>query len=48
MLNYAPKPLPKADAKLTLTKATLDRIQLKEITLEQAICQGRPQDRRQA
>ena len=30
VLNYAPKKLPNADAKLTLTKNTLDRIQLGE------------------
>ena len=39
VLNYG-KPLAKFDAKLTLTKATLDSIQLKEITLEQAIAKG--------
>ncbi len=39
VLNYG-KPLAQADAKLTLSKATLDAIQLKEITLEQAIAKG--------
>ncbi len=34
------KPFAGADAKLTLTKSTLDRIQLKEITIEQAITSG--------
>ena len=40
MLNHAKKPVPNADAKLTLTKATLDRIQLSEITPEQAVTSG--------
>ena len=39
VLNYG-KPLAKPDAKLTMSKATLDSIQLKEITLEQAITKG--------
>jgi alkyl sulfatase BDS1-like metallo-beta-lactamase superfamily hydrolase len=39
VLNYG-KPLAKADAKLTMSKATLDAIQLKEVTLEQAIAKG--------
>jgi alkyl sulfatase BDS1-like metallo-beta-lactamase superfamily hydrolase len=39
VLNYG-KPLAQADAKLTLSKATLDAIQLKEVTLEQAIAKG--------
>jgi alkyl sulfatase BDS1-like metallo-beta-lactamase superfamily hydrolase len=40
VLNYARKPAPDADAKLTLAKAVLDRIQLGEITPEQAITSG--------
>ena len=40
VLNYFKKPFAGADAKLTLTKSTLDRIQLKEITIEQAITSG--------
>jgi len=40
VLNYFKKPFAGADAKLTLTKTTLDRIQLKEITIEQAITSG--------
>ena len=39
VLNYG-KPLAQADAKLTLNKTTLDAIQLKETTLEQAIAKG--------
>ena len=39
VLNYG-KPLAQADAKVTLSKATLDSIQLKEVTLEQAITKG--------
>ena len=39
VLNYG-KPLAQVDAKLTLSKTTLDSIQLKEITLEQAIAKG--------
>jgi alkyl sulfatase BDS1-like metallo-beta-lactamase superfamily hydrolase len=39
VLNHG-KPLEKADAKITLTKGTLDAIQLKEVTLEQAITKG--------
>ena len=39
VLNYG-KPLAQADAKVTLSKATLDAIQLKEVTLEQAITKG--------
>ncbi|GAA5183451.1 alkyl sulfatase dimerization domain-containing protein [Niveibacterium umoris] len=39
VLNYG-KPLAQADAKLTLSKGTLDAIQLKEITLEQAVASG--------
>ena len=48
VLNYAPKPAANADAKITLTKATLDRIQLSEMTPEQAIDVGRPEGRGQA
>jgi alkyl sulfatase BDS1-like metallo-beta-lactamase superfamily hydrolase len=40
VLNYSQKPVDKADAKITLTKATLDSIQLKEITVDQAITSG--------
>lgn len=40
VLNQAPRFLPQADATLTLTKATLDSIQLRETTLEQAIASG--------
>lgn len=40
VLNYAKKLAPKADAGVKLTKATLDRIQLGEITPEQAITTG--------
>jgi alkyl sulfatase BDS1-like metallo-beta-lactamase superfamily hydrolase len=39
VLNHG-KPLSQADAKLTLSKATLNAIQLKEVTLEQAIVRG--------
>ena len=39
VLNYG-KPLAQPDARLTLSKATLDAIQLKETTLEQAIAKG--------
>lgn len=39
VLNHG-KPLAQADATITLSKATLDAIQLKEITLEQAIAKG--------
>jgi alkyl sulfatase BDS1-like metallo-beta-lactamase superfamily hydrolase len=40
VLNYFKKPFAGADAKVTLTKSTLDRIQLKEIMVEQAITSG--------
>ena len=40
VLNYASKSAANADAKVTLTKATLDRIQLGEINPEQAIASG--------
>ena len=39
VLNYG-KPVSQPDAKLTMSKATLDSIQLKEVTLEQAIATG--------
>ncbi len=39
VLHYG-KPLAKPDARITLTKATLDAIQLKEITLDDAIAKG--------
>jgi alkyl sulfatase BDS1-like metallo-beta-lactamase superfamily hydrolase len=40
VLNYSTKPAATADAKLTMTKATLDKIQLKAETIEQAITSG--------
>lgn len=40
VLNYSTHPTPDADAALTLSKATLDRIQLKEMTIEQAVASG--------
>jgi len=40
VLNHANRAATNADAKVTLTKATLDRIQLGEITPEQAITSG--------
>jgi alkyl sulfatase BDS1-like metallo-beta-lactamase superfamily hydrolase len=40
VLNHFKKPVPNADAKLTLSKNTLDRIQLREITPEQAVTSG--------
>jgi alkyl sulfatase BDS1-like metallo-beta-lactamase superfamily hydrolase len=40
VLNYAAKSVGNADAKVTLTKATLDRIQLGEVSAEQAIAAG--------
>lgn len=40
VLNYAPRSVPNADAQVTLTKATLDSIQLGDITPEQAITAG--------
>jgi alkyl sulfatase BDS1-like metallo-beta-lactamase superfamily hydrolase len=40
VLNYAKRAATGADAKVTLTKPTLDRIQLGEITPEQAITSG--------
>ncbi|PWK34984.1 alkyl/aryl-sulfatase [Cupriavidus plantarum] len=39
VLNYG-KPLPQADASITLSKATLDAIQLKQTTIENAIASG--------
>jgi len=39
VLNYG-KPLARPDVKLTMSKATLDAIQLKQTTLEQAITKG--------
>jgi alkyl sulfatase BDS1-like metallo-beta-lactamase superfamily hydrolase len=41
VLNYAKRAAPKADAKVSLTKATLDSIQLGEMTPEQAISSGK-------
>ena len=40
VLNHFLKPVDKADATISMTKATLDSIQLKEITIEQAITSG--------
>lgn len=40
VLNYNKTSLPNADARITLAKLTLDRIQLGEITPEQAITSG--------
>jgi alkyl sulfatase BDS1-like metallo-beta-lactamase superfamily hydrolase len=40
VLNYSKKPVPNAEAKLTLSKPTLDSIQLKEMTVEQAVSSG--------
>ena len=40
VLNYSVTPAAKPDAKITLSKATLDAIQLKEKTIEQAITSG--------
>ncbi len=37
VLNYSTRPVDKPDARITLSKATLDSIQLKEKTLEQAV-----------
>lgn len=39
VLNYG-KPLPQADANITMSKATLDAIQLRQTTLENAIAKG--------
>ncbi|MEB3021212.1 alkyl/aryl-sulfatase [[Mycobacterium] crassicus] len=41
VLNYAPEPVAGADANLTLTKATLDDIELKNVTLDEAISSKR-------
>ncbi|XIA63473.1 alkyl sulfatase dimerization domain-containing protein [Bradyrhizobium sp. TZ2] len=40
VLNYFKKPAANADAKLTLNKSTLDRIQLRELPIEQAVTSG--------
>jgi alkyl sulfatase BDS1-like metallo-beta-lactamase superfamily hydrolase len=40
VLNYSNKPMEKVDAAITLSKATLDSIQRKEKTIEQAITAG--------
>jgi linear primary-alkylsulfatase len=40
VLNYSKKAAASPDAKLTTTKNILDRVQLKEITIEQAIQTG--------
>jgi len=40
VLNYAPAFVAQPDAKITMSKATLDSIQLKETTLEKAISSG--------
>ncbi len=39
-LNYASKPLDTPDATLTLSKATLDKIQLKDMTIDEAVKSG--------
>lgn len=41
VLNYAPRLAQQADASLTMTKASLDSVQLRETTLEQAISSGK-------
>jgi alkyl sulfatase BDS1-like metallo-beta-lactamase superfamily hydrolase len=50
VLNYAKRLAPNADATITLAKTTLDRIQLGEITPEQAVTSGelRVEGRREA
>jgi alkyl sulfatase BDS1-like metallo-beta-lactamase superfamily hydrolase len=50
VLNHSTKPVPDADAELALSKATLDRIQLGEASLEQTIASGnlRIEGRREA
>jgi alkyl sulfatase BDS1-like metallo-beta-lactamase superfamily hydrolase len=40
VLNHAPALDDKADATLTIAKQQLDRIQLKQLTMEQAIAAG--------
>ncbi|MEI9902453.1 MAG: alkyl sulfatase dimerization domain-containing protein [Hyphomicrobium sp.] len=40
VLNHHEKPLAAADATLTLTKATLDKIQLKTLTVDDAVASG--------
>lgn len=40
VLNYFTKPVANADVKLALSKPTLDRIQLKELPVEQAVTSG--------
>ncbi len=40
VLNHFKKPVANADAKLTLSKSTLDRIQLRELPVEQAVTSG--------
>ena len=40
VLNYSVGFAPNADAKLSLAKSTLDRIQLGEVTIEQAVASG--------
>jgi alkyl sulfatase BDS1-like metallo-beta-lactamase superfamily hydrolase len=40
VLNYSDTPADKPDASLMLSKSTLDSIQLKEKTIEQAIASG--------
>lgn len=40
VLNYSQKPVDKADATIALSKATLDSIQLKEKSIDQAITAG--------
>ena len=40
VLNHAPRPSATADATLTIAKQTLDRVQLKQVTMEQALASG--------
>ena len=40
VLNYSAGFAPNAEAKLSLAKSTLDRIQLGEVTVEQAVASG--------
>jgi alkyl sulfatase BDS1-like metallo-beta-lactamase superfamily hydrolase len=40
VLNYTAKPVGGADASLKVSKATLDQVQLKQVTLDQAIANG--------
>ncbi|CAN7669232.1 putative alkyl/aryl-sulfatase YjcS [compost metagenome] len=40
VLNHFPKAMPKADASLKLSKSVLERLQRKELTVEQAVASG--------